>query len=67
MDTGPYTTPDTNGAAADSLIKGADPQRSMPRLRRDHVYQELRRRIMVDEDFHVTLLRSARSTTSAAW
>ncbi len=45
MDTEPYTAPDTKRTAADR----ADAQAVLPRLRRDQVYQELRRRIMVGE------------------
>jgi DNA-binding GntR family transcriptional regulator len=45
MDTEPYTGPDTERPAANR----ADAQAVLPRLRRDQVYQELRRRIMVGE------------------
>jgi DNA-binding GntR family transcriptional regulator len=47
MDTASYTGSDAR--AAGSLINGADPTLALPRLRRDHVYQELRRRIMIGE------------------
>ena len=45
MDTEPYTGPDTKCSSANR----ADDQAVLPRLRRDHVYQELRRRIMLGE------------------
>jgi DNA-binding GntR family transcriptional regulator len=43
MDTEPYTTPDTG---SDAPLDATAP---LPRLRRDQVYQELRRRIMLGE------------------
>lgn len=49
MDTEPYTGPDTKRPAGRSSANRAGVPAVLPRLRRDQVYQELRRRIMVGE------------------
>src|SRR3978361_2321236 len=47
MDTEPYTGPDTKRPAGRSSANRTGVPAVLPRLRRDQVYQELRRRIMV--------------------
>ena len=49
MDTEPYTGPDPKRPAGRSSANRAGVPAVLPRLRRDQVYQELRRRIMVGE------------------